>query len=163
MPGSICSLSLFCSAIKRGTKVKADSSNKEKVIVMILAVAYENGSVFQHFGHCTQFKLYEIENTAVCREQIVTATGSGHGALAGFLQANQVDTLLCGGIGTGARSALAQAGIRLYPGVQGNADESVRALLAGRLQFDPDTVCSHHHENEDAHACGADKHGCGGH
>ena len=132
---------------------------------MKVAVTYEGGQVFQHFGHCEQFKLYEVEGREVKSAQVVSAVGSGHGALAGFLQGHGVQTLICGGIGAGARTALAQAGIQLYPGVTGDADESVAALLAGNLQFDPDTMCSHHHEEGHTcgnHTCGEDKHGCAG-
>lgn len=120
---------------------------------MKIAVTYENGSVFQHFGHCENFKVYEVEANAVKASAVVNAAGSGHGALAGFLKDHGVDVLICGGIGGGARTALAEAGIELYPGVSGDADESVNALLAGNLDFDPDTMCSHHH-HEDGHTCG---------
>ena len=134
--------------------------------IMRIAVTYENGQVFQHFGHCEQFKLYDVENGAVASSRVVSAVGSGHGALAGFLREQGADTLICGGIGGGARTALAQAGIRLFPGVAGDADQAVDDLLTGQLEFDPDTVCSHHHEGEDHHChsggCGEDKHGCAG-
>ena len=137
---------------------------------MRIAVTYENGQVFQHFGHCAQFKLYDVDAGAVRASEVVDTNGSGHGALAGFLQAHGVDTLICGGIGGGARTALSEAGIALYPGVTGGADESVQALLSGSLSFDPDTTCNHHHEggehacghHEGGHACGEDKHGCPG-
>lgn len=137
---------------------------------MKVAVTYENGAVFQHFGHCENFKIYEVEADVVKTAEVVSAVGSGHGALAGFLKNHGVDVLICGGIGGGARTALAEAGIELYPGVSGDADESVKALLAGKLDFNPDTVCSHHHHEEghscgdhgEGHGCGEDKHGCGG-
>ncbi len=132
---------------------------------MKIAVTYENGMVFQHFGHCENFKLYETENNAVIASQVVSAIGSGHGALAGFLKAHGVDVLICGGIGGGARVALSEAGIRLYPGVTGKADENVEALLNGNLQYNPDTMCNHHHEGGQdcgGHSCGEDKHGCSG-
>ena len=132
---------------------------------MKIAVTYGDGQVFQHFGHCEQFKLYEVSEGQITSAQVVSAVGSGHGALAGFLQSHGVDTLICGGIGAGARSALAEAGIRLYPGVTGGADESVAALLAGSLSYYPDTQCSHHHEEwHTCHSgsCGEDKHGCTG-
>ncbi len=132
---------------------------------MKVAVTYAEGQVFQHFGHCEQFKLYEVEGREVKSAQVVSAVGSGHGALAGFLQGHGVQVLICGGIGAGARTALAQAGIQLYPGVMGDADESVAALLAGSLQFDPNVMCSHHHEEGHtcgSHTCGEDKHGCAG-
>lgn len=135
---------------------------------MKLAVTYENGQVFQHFGHCRQFKLYTLSDGQITSSEVVDASGSGHGALAGFLQSLGVDTLICGGIGGGARTALAQAGITLYPGVTGEADRQAEALAAGTLQYNPDTVCAHHHgEAGDGHSChGHDCHnhddGCAG-
>lgn len=132
---------------------------------MKIAVTYENGMVFQHFGHTEQFKIYEVENGEIVSSEIVPTLGSGHGALAGFLSANGVNALICGGIGSGARTALAQAGIDLYPGVSGNADASVKALLDNTLNFNPDTMCSHHHGGTHqcgSHSCGEDKHGCAG-
>ena len=127
---------------------------------MKIAVTYENGSVFQHFGHTEQFKIYEVENNAVISSEVVDTNGSGHGALAGFLAARGVGVLICGGIGGGAQNALAQAGIRLYGGVSGSADGAVNALLAGNLGFDPDVKCSHHEHEQGAHSC--ENHGCGG-
>lgn len=129
---------------------------------MKLAVTYENGAVFQHFGHTERFKLYTVEDGRVVRTEIVDTNGSGHGALAGLLQDLGVDTLICGGIGGGAQMALAQAGIRLYGGVSGSADEAVEALLKGALGYDPDVHCDHHdHEHSgEGHACG--EHGCHG-
>ncbi|WP_368220902.1 NifB/NifX family molybdenum-iron cluster-binding protein, partial [Anaerotruncus rubiinfantis] len=100
---------------------------------MKIAVTYENGQVFQHFGHTEQFKIYDTEDGKILSARVVDTNGSGHGALAGFLKAHDVDTLICGGIGGGARTALAQAGIAIFPGAAGNADEQAAALLAGRL------------------------------
>ena len=116
---------------------------------MRIAVTYEDGQVFQHFGHTRQFKIYDIEGGAVVSSQVVDTGGSGHGALAGVLGALRADTLICGGIGGGAQAALAAAGIRLYGGVSGEADAAVAGFLAGELDFDPQARCSghagHHH------------------
>ncbi|MBQ8435835.1 MAG: NifB/NifX family molybdenum-iron cluster-binding protein, partial [Oscillospiraceae bacterium] len=91
----------------------------------------------------------------------VSTMGSGHGALAGFLSSNDVQVLICGGIGGGAQNALAKAGIRLYGGVNGMADDAVKALLSGTLGFNPDVKCSHHDHGEGGHTCGS--HGCENH
>ena len=80
---------------------------------MKIAIPYENGQVFQHFGHSAQFKLYTVEEGHITSAKVVSTDGQGHGALAGFLVRNGVNVLLCGGIGGGAQMALAQAGIRL--------------------------------------------------
>ena len=127
---------------------------------MKIAVTYENGEIFQHFGHTEAFKIYDIEDGKVVSAEVVDTNGSGHGALAGFLVAHGVDTLICGGIGGGAQNALAQAGIRLFGGVSGNADEAVNALLAGNLGYNPNVHCDHH-DHEAGHSCG--DHGCGSH
>ncbi len=111
---------------------------------MTIAVTYENGQVFQHFGHSEYFKLYEVENGRVTASRVVGTNGSGHGALAGLLAGQRVDTLICGGIGPGAQNALAQAGITLCAGVSGSADEAVDAFLAGKLIYSPAANCGHH-------------------
>lgn len=129
---------------------------------MKIAVTYDNGEVFQHFGHTEYFKVYEVENGQVVKAEIVDTNGSGHGALAGVLQHLGVKTLICGGIGGGARNALGAAGITIYGGVSGSTDEAVAALLADRLNFDPNAKCDHHdHQHEEGHTCG--DHGCGSH
>lgn len=128
---------------------------------MRIAVTYENGNIFQHFGHTEQFKVYDVEEGKITKSEVVSTNGSGHGALAGVLSALNADLLICGGIGGGAQMALAQAGIKLYGGVSGNADEAVNAFIAGKLDFDPDVHCDHHdHEHGEGHTCG--DHGCGG-
>lgn len=129
---------------------------------MRIAVTYENGNVFQHFGHTEQFKLYDVESGKIAGTNIVNTNGSGHGALAGLLSEMKVDALICGGIGAGAQTALAEVGIRLYGGVSGSVDKAVNDLLAGNLKFNADIQCSHHgHGHQCAgHSCGENKHGC---
>ena len=143
------------------------AAEREEDTIMKVAVTYENGNVFPHFGHTEQFKIYEVEDEKISGTQVVDTDGNGHGALAGMLSALKVDTLICGGIGAGAQTALTEAGIRFYGGVSGSADEAVEALLAGKLAFDPDVHCDHHgHHGEEEHHecghCGENKHGCTG-
>ncbi len=142
---------------------------------MKIAVTYENGEVFQHFGHCEEFRIYETKDGKIESSETVRTEGSGHGALAGFLKDRGVEVLICGGIGGGAREALAEAGIQLYPGAAGDADEAVQGLLNQTLHYNPDEMCSHHHDSEacagkdggvcghsDGGRCGEDRHGCRG-
>ncbi len=132
------------------------------VSIMRIAVTYENGQIFQHFGHTERFKIYDVADGTVMSSEIVDTNGNGHGALAGILSALHVDTLICGGIGGGAKAALSAAGIQLYGGVSGDADAAVSALLAEHLEFDPNVHCDHHdHQQGDGHTCG--DHGCGAH
>ena len=127
---------------------------------MKIAVTYENGQIFQHFGHTENFKIYDVLGKDIISSEVVSSGGSGHGALAGMLKELNVAVLICGGIGGGAQAALAEAGIMLYGGVSGNADDAVKALLEGTLAFNPNVQCNHHgHEHGEGHTCG--NHGCG--
>ena len=127
---------------------------------MRIAVTYENGTVFQHFGHTEQFKFYDVEDGKVVKEEVVGTNGSGHGALAGFLQNHKVDVMICGGIGGGAQNALSNAGIKLYGGVRGSADDAVQSFLQDQLSYDPNVHCSHH-EHREGHSChSGDGHSC---
>lgn len=119
---------------------------------MKIAVTYDSGMIWQHFGKTEQFKIYEVQNGIVSSAAVVPTNGVGHGALVGFLKARDVDTLICGGIGGGAQSALTSAGIKFYGGVSGNADEAVAKLLAGTLEYNPNVQCGCH-GNGEGHSC----------
>ncbi len=129
---------------------------------MKIAVTYEEGNIFQHFGHTSQFKVYTVADGKIADAQIVSTNGSGHGALATLLGDLGVNTLICGGIGMGAQIALDNAGVELFGGCTGSADAAVEALLAGKLDFNPNVQCNHHGEHHhEGHNCGS--HGCGHH
>lgn len=130
--------------------------------IMRVAVTYENGQIFQHFGRTEQFKVYDVQEGKIIDSKIVDTNGSGHGALAGILTALNADVLICGGIGGGAQAALAAANIKLYGGVSGNADDAAAAFLEGNLVYNPNIMCNHHnHHHGENHTCG--EHGCGEH
>ena len=138
--------------------------------IMRIAATYEkeNGQVFQHFGHTEYFKLYDAQEGQIQSSVVIDTEGSGHGALAEVLRRHHVDALICGGIGGGARQALDAAGIAVYGGVSGSADQAVQDFLAEKLNFDPNARCNHHdgghtcgEHHHEQHDCGA--HGCGAH
>ena len=127
---------------------------------MKIAVTFENGQVFQHFGHTEQFKLYEVEGDTVVSSEIIDTNGSGHEALADFLALRGVGALICGGIGDGAQAALSASGIAICSGAQGDADEAVGAYLRGELTSAG--VNCDHHDHEEAGSCGGSCGSCGG-
>ena len=129
---------------------------------MRIGVTYDNGMIFQHFGHTEQFKLYDVENVEIKQTQVVDTNGQGHGALSSFLTQAGVEVLICGGIGSGAQTALSEAGIKLFGGANGRADEAVLAYINGQLNYNPNVHCSHHEHSCGEHHCGEDKHGCSG-
>lgn len=130
---------------------------------MKIAVTYDNGNIFQHFGKTEFFKVYEVEDGKVVSSKVIGSNGVGHGALAGLLADRAVDVLICGGIGGGAQAALEEAGVELCAGAEGDADRAVEAYLKGEL-VSSGANCDHHH-HEEGHSCGdhEEDHGCGSH
>ena len=131
---------------------------------MKIAVTYDNGEVFQHFGRTENFKVYEIEDNKVISSEVISSNGVGHGALAGVLADRNVKALICGGIGGGAINALTEAGIEVCSGASGDTDKAVEDYLNGKL-IDAGQTCDDAEEN---HSCGCGSHegtesgeGCG--
>ncbi len=150
---------------------------------MRIAVTYDNGEVFQHFGHTEKFKVYEVEDGKVVSSEVIGSNGSGHGALAGLLAGKDINVLICGGIGGGAMAALDENGIEVLAGASGNTDAAVEAYLKGELEstgvncdhhgeghscgdHEEGGHCGHHGHEEESEGCGncgsADEEGCGG-
>ncbi len=158
---------VFCcnqTCVRKRKSISINNIHGKGERQMRIGVTYENGEIFQHFGHTEWFKFYDVEDGEIKQEQVVDSNGQGHGALASFLTNAGVEVLICGGIGGGAKTALEAAGIQLLGGVSGNADEAVKQYIGGHLNYNPDVHCTHHNQEHvcGEHHCGEDKHGCAG-
>ena len=128
---------------------------------MRIAVTYDNGNVFQHFGRTEQFKIYEVENGKVISAEVMGTNGIGHEALADLLAEHSIDALICGGMGQGAQDALAEAGIEVCAGAEGDTDAAVEAFLRGEL-VNTGVNCDHHDHHGEGHDHDHGEGGCGG-
>ena len=117
---------------------------------MKIAVTCVNGEVFQHFGHCPSFLVCTVENNKITSKEMLDTQGHGCSKLASFLSSHNINIVICGGIGAGAKEHIISAGMQVLPGVSGNALLQVEKHIAGTLNFDPNTQCHHHDEN---HQC----------
>lgn len=122
---------------------------------MIIAVATEGEFIFQHFGKCPQFTLFEVEDSMIKSQKVIDTSASGHSALVEVLKNHGVSTVICGGIGAGAKNALSDAGIEVVAGVTCLAKDAVIRFLSGEKLGTDDVTCDHHGEE---HSCG--EHGC---
>lgn len=125
---------------------------------MRVAVTTENNQVFQHFGKCQLFTIAEVEDGKLLSTSFLDANGSGHSALAVLLKQQGVDLLICGGIGQGAKDALAAQGVQLICGVSGSVSDVLAAYLNNTLQPNNAFVCDHHHHEGDSHTCHCGEH-----
>ena len=131
---------------------------------MKIAVPCKNDAIFQHFGMAPSFKLYVVDNGVVTSSATVPGAGHGHAAVVNLLVKNGVDTVICGGLGGGAVAALAQAGIALFAGNEGETDKAVQALIAGELQNNVEAATAGRgHRHGGCHGHGKEGCGCHGH
>ena len=128
---------------------------------MKIAVTGADHQVFQHFGHTPGFAVFEVKDNVICSEKELSSGSSGHGALAMVLAMEQIEVLICGGIGGGAINALRDVGIKVVGGAAGDVREVAEAYVNGTLQVKADFHCNHHH-HEGGHSCGSG-HTCGNH
>ena len=139
---------------------------------MRIAVTYEDGLVFQHFGKTKEFKIYEVDGNEIENCELITTDGEGHEALAPLLSEYDIDVVICGGLGEGAKNALAEEGIHVISGATGDANQAVKDFLSGNLTSEG-VNCDHHKDggcgsdegcscgSDDGCSCGSDE-GCGG-
>lgn len=120
---------------------------------MRIAVAYQDGEIFEHFGHCECFAIYEYgSDVEDCAKTLVnSADRHGHKAMADLMREQQVDAVLCGSMGDEARALLLSYGIVPVAGYCGHADTAADMLVTGQLPV-----------MEGAGACGGGCGGCGG-
>lgn len=123
---------------------------------MKVAITYDDGEVFQHFGRTEFFKVYEVKDEQIVGTGMIHSNGIAHGALVGLLRENGVEALICGGIGGGAKNMVESEGIKLYPGVSGNADGVAADFAAGKLKYNVHAEChdhGHDHGHDRGHEC----------
>ncbi|MGN1084987.1 MAG: P-loop NTPase, partial [Lachnospiraceae bacterium] len=135
----------------------AQATAAESGTYTIAVTTDENGNVFQHFGHCEKFTLYNMSDGILMAKTVLNTDGNGHEAMVDVLVENKVKVLLCGGIGMGAMEALLAADILVVPGIEGDIDVAVAGYLDGSLCGSTQPNCRAH-EAEDGSCEGT----CGG-
>jgi len=112
---------------------------------MIVAITYENGNVFMHYGKTRQFAIYDIDNNIITNKKIIDCGEYSHHTLADLLALNNVDTLICGGCGMHAVESLEAKNIKIFNNASGNVDDVIKEFIAGNLKFSGPTNCGCHH------------------
>lgn len=127
---------------------------------MRVAVAWQDGQIHGHFGHCDCFAIYDYSDCAAgCRKKLVeTGERQGHAAMAELMRQEGVDAVICGDMGSEARALLLSMGIVPVPGYAGDADVAADLLVTGRLPVDAAEGCGG--GCACGGACGSEEDGC---
>lgn len=104
---------------------------------MNIGVAYDNGQIAENLGACRSFLIVTAEGGAPTAKRIAPVTGAAVTDMVKTVSMEQIDVLICGGLGLAVRNALELIGVLLVPGCTGAAEEAVAKFLVGEQQGDP--------------------------
>ena len=122
---------------------------------MRIAVAYNNGEIYEHFGHCENFAIYDYFGAyvnEVTKTVIPTGDRHGHADMAQLMKDEKIDAVICGQMGGEAKAMLLSFGIVPIVGYSGSADDAADMLVTGQLPI----------LGEDMGGCAGGCGGCGG-
>ena len=117
--------------------------------IKIAVTTDDNQNVFQHFGHCDTFTIFNVEKKELVSKSTLKNTGSGHSQTVELLKEMGVNVLICGGIGSAAMSMLMEEDILVIPGIQGDIEVAVASYLDGSSIASKEANCDHHDHHHD--------------
>lgn len=116
---------------------------------MKIAVASEQEMVTGHFGHCSNFNIYDVEGLDIIKHVSIPNPGHKPGFLPRFLHEQGVNVIISGGMGGAAVQIFNDNNIEVVIGTRGSAKEAVEKYVAGELES-TGSIC---HEHEHADEC----------
>lgn len=116
--------------------------------MMRIAVAAEGRNVTEHFGHCVNFMLYDVENEKIIKEESVDNPGHKPGFLPNFLADKGVQVIISGGMGQGAVDIFNERNVEVVVGASGDAKTAVEDYLQGALKTSGSVCHEHLHHDE---------------
>ena len=111
--------------------------------MMKIAVACEKEMVTEHFGHCLNFNIFEVQDSKIVKSESIENPGHKPGFLPNFLNDLGVNVIISGGMGGGAVDIFNEKGIQVVVGASGEARAAANAFLQGELKS-TGAICSEH-------------------
>ena len=122
--------------------------NMEEKEMMKIAVAGEGKNVTEHFGHCVNFLIYDVENGKITNEESIPNPGHKPGFLPNFLADRGVNVIISGGMGGGAVDIFNERNVEVVVGASGDAKTAVLNYLKGALKSTGSVCHEHQHHDE---------------
>ena len=112
--------------------------------IMRIAIAQDGNKVSEHFGHCEQYAIFDVEDSIIYRKDDLPSPGHEPGRLPVFLAEHGVNLIIAGGMGPRAVDIFHENGIDVLLGISGNVDYVAQDYIAGRLS--PGKSSCHHED-----------------
>lgn len=112
---------------------------------MRYAVPVVDGKMAEHFGHCSHFALFDVDETSkvIVKKEVIASPGHQPGFLPEWLAAEGVSVVIANGMGSRAQSLFRESRIEVVTGTLGDVpQEAVLDYLRGALATG-DNLCDH--------------------
>jgi predicted Fe-Mo cluster-binding NifX family protein len=112
---------------------------------MRFAVPIVKDKVAAHFGHCSHFALFDVDEAAkaIVKKKVIPSPGHQPGFLPTWLSEEGVSAVIASGMGSRAQALFNENRIEVVVGVVGDDPEkTVLDYLKGQLAIG-DNICDH--------------------
>lgn len=118
---------------------------------MKVAISTDSGLVSAHFGRCSSYTIFDIEEGKITSKEEIPNPGHQPGFLPEYLSERGVNCIIAGGMGPRAQGLFAHKNITTIIGIQGPIDEVMQKFISNELEEGED-LCGHRSEGEH-HPC----------
>ncbi|WP_423363585.1 NifB/NifX family molybdenum-iron cluster-binding protein [Mycoplasma sp. P36-A1] len=118
---------------------------------MKIAMPYEDGKIFQHYGKSKQVIIYTIEEGKVLAEEVITLDLKPEQSIANVLKQNGVSTIVVGHLGQGAIDSIEKEGLDIIRGIDLDTATVAQMYADGSLKSNNQDVCDHDHDHSHNH------------
>ena len=112
---------------------------------MRFAVPVTEGKLAAHFGHCSHFALFDIDEAtkAIVKKEVIPSPGHQPGFLPAWLVEEGVSAVIASGMGSRAQALFNENGIEVVVGVlSDDPEQAVLDYIKGKLATG-DNICDH--------------------
>jgi predicted Fe-Mo cluster-binding NifX family protein len=112
---------------------------------MRVAVPVTDGKVAAHFGHCSHFALFDIDETTkmIVNKEVIPSPGHQPGFLPAWLAEEGASVVLASGMGSRAQALFEENRIEVVVGVVGeDPEKAVLDYIKDELATG-DNICDH--------------------
>lgn len=110
--------------------------NEKGEVNMKIAIGLDGEKVTDHFGHCNDFRIYEIVDNKVINQEDIHDEIHVHQARPQFLKNLGVDVLIMNSMGKGAYNRLITLGIKTINAENKSVVEALNSYLAHELNIE---------------------------
>ncbi|MBN1392824.1 MAG: NifB/NifX family molybdenum-iron cluster-binding protein [Sedimentisphaerales bacterium] len=112
---------------------------------MRIAIPLTNGKLSQHFGHCEQFAVIDVDtdSKAVKSQELITPPAHEPGVLPAWLASLNVELIITGGMGQRAQQLFAQNQIEVVVGAPVDTPENIVSAYLNKTLQAGENICDH--------------------